>query len=266
MENKEQIATAMENKWDQMTDDDIARFAKSYGVDKVELRRVIEREKSLNEDEFNKSAPAWGWETAFALFQGGEAAIFDRSKAAFLNVSVVSMLFLNITIPLFVSRASFSDDENVLDTYQVLMGLSSLCSLGSVLVAVVWNDWLNNLCPSRSDKQYFYSLGTCGDSMLLMHLSIILGCAGFILAAAYYIDSLVAGYVALGFGTIIIGSVTYRWIITLKPTVQRTVEKYSGLNHGSLKKDWSGVVTNLLLGVDVSSKVAVGKGRIVADT
>ena len=229
------------------------------------MRSVIDRENRLNKEKGNEAPPAWGWETAFALFQGGDDAIFDKSKTAFLNTSLVSMLMLNITIPMFVSRASFSDDNNVLDIYQVLMGLSSLCSLGSVLVAVMWNDWLNGLCLSRSDKQFFYSLGTSADSILLMNLGIILGSAGFILASAYGIRNVVAGYLALAFGTMIIATVTYRWINTLQPTVQRCVQRYAGLHHGNLKEDWSGKITKWFLGVDVTSKENAGKGRIVAD-
>ena len=255
----------MKIEWYQMTDDEISQFATSYGVDEVQLRSVIDRENRLNKEKGNEAPPAWGWETAFALFQGGDDAIFDKSKTAFLNTSLVSMLMLNITIPMFVSRASFSDDNNVLDIYQVLMGLSSLCSLGSVIVAIFWNDWLNGLCPSRSDKQFFASLGTCNDCIFLMDLGIILGSAGFILSSAYGIRNAVAGYLALAFGTMIIATVTYRWIITLKPTVQRSVQRYSGLNHGNLKQDWTGLTIKWFLGVDVTSKENAGKGRIVAD-
>ncbi len=171
------------------------------------------------------------------------------------------MLMLNITVPLFVTRASFTDDPNVLDIYQILMGLASLCSLGSVLVAVMWNDWINNLCPARSDIHFFHSIGIGGDSLLFMYLSIILACAGFTLAAAYCIESAVNGYVALGIGTAIIATTAYRWTITLKRTVERMTKKYGALNHADVKNDWTGMVTEFFTGVELSShskKVHIG--------
>ena len=227
----------------EMTPEEVAAFAKSYNLDQNIVLNVIQKEKSLSEP------PAvCGHFVALSLFRG-DKELLEAIKGNYLNVAIVAMLALTITIPLFINRGTFTTDPNILDIFEILMGLSSLFSVGAVLVPLCYCGNLAQLCPARSDVSFFLSLGTATDPEMLINLGVGFGFAGFVLAASQGFANPYNGYTLTAVGGFCLLVIVYRWLRTQLALVARVREKYFILNSGNVQKDWQIIVTDMLFGL-----------------
>jgi hypothetical protein len=166
----------MYKEFPKVDDSHILFCSKILNVSVDQVRKVVEAASSDAPDDDicgGKNLPHLpNWVGVNFLLGDGEGlrTVLNQKWA---NMGIVGALLLTIAIPMVIQPPESMKDHILLPYFQLLMVISSLLTMGAVVMSTLLIDIVNIWCPTDSDLIYFMSLGTADYPQFFLIASIV---------------------------------------------------------------------------------------------